>query len=156
MADHNVRRDFGPLTQSSYRAAVAGIINGIKGELGKSDQDIADRIGCSATTVNNAGNQRGNLDAVTLLRIGEEFGLSRLGPVMGLIGGKAAPEQAICTSDDQLPVGAARGQLFLAKALSDRRIDDDEVFEGAADIEAAYEVFGALKWRLDGLRTRRA
>jgi len=144
------------LHQTSYRAAVASMINAIKSEQGESDQDVADRLGTSATTINNASNKRGDLGAVTLLRIGKEYGLHRLGPVMALIGGKAASIEAVCTSDAHLPVGAARGQLFLAKAMSDQRIDDDEIIEGGGDIEAAYETFGHLKWRLDGARARRA
>jgi hypothetical protein len=144
------------LHQTSYRAAVAGIINAIKAETGESDQDVADRLGTSATTINNASNKRGDLNPVTMLKIGKEYGLHRLGPVMGLIGGKATPIEAVCTSDAHLPVGAARGQMFLAKALSDQRIDDDEICDGGSDIEAAYETFGHLKWRLDGVRARRA
>jgi transcriptional regulator with XRE-family HTH domain len=144
------------LHQTSYRAAVASMINAIKTDHGESDQDVADRLGTSATTINNASNKRGDLSAVTLLRVGKEYGLHRLGSVMGLIGGKATPVEAVCTSDLHLPVGAARGQLFLAKALGDQRIDDNEIFEGGADIEAAYETFGTLKWRLDGVRARRA
>ncbi len=144
------------LHQTSYRNAVAAIINALKAECGESDQDIADRLGTSATTINNASNKRGDLNAVTLLRIGKEYGLHRLGPVMGLIGGKAAPVDAICTSDADLPIGAARGQLFLAKALGDQRIDDDEILLGGEDIEADYQTFGNLKWRLDGVRARRA
>lgn len=144
------------LHQTSYRGAVAGIINAIKSEFDESDQDVADRLGTSATTINNASNKRGDLNAVTLLRIGKEYGLHRLGPVMGLIGGKATPVEAVCTSDAHLPVGAARGQLFLAKALSDQVITDGEILEGAEDIEAAYQTFGNLKWRLDGARARKA
>ena len=156
MPDPKVLADCPALTQSSYRSAVAAIVNSLKAEFRESDQDMADRLGCSKATINNASNQRGNLDGVTLLRIGREYGLTRLGPVMHLIGGKSVPMQATCTTDDHLPIGAARGTLFLAKALSDQRIDDDEILEGASDIEAAYETFGILKWRLDGIRQRRA
>jgi len=144
-----------PLHHNSYRACVAAILNAIKAEFGESDQDVADRLGCSSTTVNNACNKRGNLDPVTLLKIGKEYGLHRIDPVLGLIGGKMAARNAVCTSDEHLPVGAARGQLFLARALADQVIDDDEVLEGAADIEAAHQTFGVLQWRLDGLRLRR-
>ena len=144
------------LHQSSYRAAVASILNAIKADYGESDQDVAERIHASSATVNNACNKKGDLNAVTLLRIGREYGLNRLGPVMDLIGGKLAPREAVCTSDNHLPVGAARGQLFLAKAMQDERIDDHELIEGAADIEAAHETFGNLKWRLDAARRKRA
>jgi hypothetical protein len=156
-ADRNtVLSNHAALHQTSYRSAVAGIINALKSEFGESDQDVADRLGTSATTINNASNKRGDLNPVTMLRIGKEYGLHRLGPVMGLIGGKATPVEAVCTSDAHLPVGAARGQMFLAKALSDQRIDDDEICDGGEDIEAAYQTFGHLKWRLDAARSRRA
>lgn len=151
----NVLSASAALHQTSYRAAVAAIINAIKTEYGESDEDVADRLGTSKATVNNASNKRGDLNAVTLLRIGKEYGLHRLGPVMGLIGGKVAPVEAICTSDQDLPVGAARGQLFLATAMADRVICDAEIMEGGEDIEAAYLAFGSLKWRLDGLRRKR-
>ncbi|WP_157222658.1 hypothetical protein [Novosphingobium sp. AP12] len=127
----------------------------MKSEFGESDQDMAERLGTSSGTINNASNKRGDLNAVTLLRIGKEYGLHRLGPVLGLVGGKAAPVEAVCTSDLDLPVHAARGQLFLAVALADRDISEAELLEGADDIEAAYVAFGHLKWRLDGARRRR-
>ena len=156
MPDAHVLSDHPPLHHNSYRASVAAVLNALKAEFGESDQDVADRLGCSATTVNNACNKRGNLDPVTLLKIGKEYGVQRLDTVMGLIGGKLAGQDAFCTSDERLPVGAARGQLFLAEALADKRIDDHEILAGAADIELAYETFGNLKWRLDGLRRERA
>ena len=152
---NSVRIVSAALHQNSYRSAVAAVINGIKADLGESDQDVADRLGTSATTINPASTKRGARNAVTLLRIGKEYGLHRLGPVMGLIGGKAAPIEAVCTSDTQLPVGAARGQLFLAKALADEVISDDELVDGAEDIEAAYQTFGVLTWRVDSVRVRR-
>ncbi|WP_285020259.1 hypothetical protein [Novosphingobium sp. fls2-241-R2A-195] len=143
------------LHHNSYRAAVAAIINAIKTEFGESDEDVADRLGTSKATINNASNKRGDLNAVTLLRIGREYGLHRLGPVAGLIGGKVAELSAVCSSDLDLPVGAARGQLFLATALADNAISDAEVLDGGECIEAAYKSFAQLKWRLDGLRTKR-
>lgn len=143
------------LHQTNYRNAVAGIINGLKAEFGESDLDMAERLGVSKATINNASNKNADLNAVTLLRIGREYGLHRLGPVMGLIGGKVAAVDAVCTSDLNLPVGAARGQLFLATALADNAICDAEILDGAECIEAAYKTFAQLKWRLDGLRLKR-
>lgn len=158
MAEHvnNVLSNPGPITQSSYRAVVASIVNAIKAETGDSDQDMADKLGCSAATVNNASNKRGDLSPVTMLRIGQVYGLNRLQPIAAMIGGKLAPHDAVCTTDADMSIGAARGQLFLAQALADKRIDDSEILEGGEDIEAAYEAFSVLKWRLDSARARRA
>jgi hypothetical protein len=155
VADNTVLRDFGPLDQSSYRAAVAAVVNGLKADKGLSDAELARELGCSSTTVNNASNKRGNLDAVTLLAIGDQYGVHRLDPVLGLVAGKAAPCGAQGVLDAQLPIAVARGQLWLALAMSDQLITDDEILAGASDITAGYEAFAALKSRLDELRTGR-
>lgn len=156
MRDNNVLTNTAPITQSSYRRIVASIVNAIKADHHESDLDVADRLGVSAATVNNASNQRGDLSPVTMLKLGQTYGLSRLQPIANMLGAKLSPMEAICTTDADLPIGAARGQLFLARALSDQRIDDNEIIAGAADIEAACEVFSTLKWRLDSARARRA
>lgn len=155
VADNKVLRDFGPLDQHTYRSAVAAVVNGIKADHDLSDKELAKALGCSSTTVNNASNKRGNLDAVTLLAIGEKYGLHRLDPVLNLIEGKASPRETITAGDEQLPVAVARGQLWLLRALSDQVIDDDEILEGAEDICAGYEAFAQLKARLDAIRTGR-
>lgn len=152
---NNVLRDCPRLTQNSYRAAVAGIVNAIKSDFNESDKDVADELGVSPATINNASNKVGDLNAVTLLRIGQRYGLGRLGPVIALIGATVAAADGGSTEDDQLPVCAARGQLFLAEALADKVIDDAEILAGAEAIESAFEAFGQLKWRLDGLRARK-
>lgn len=149
---NNVLRRTEPLTQSSMLAAVSSIISGIKADTGETDQDMADRLGCSAGTIGNAGNRKAALSMLTVMKIGEVYGLHRLAPLFHLIGGKLAPEDAVCTSDHDLPIGAARGQMFLAKALADQVISDGEIAEGAGDIEAAGQVYDGLRYRLNGLR----
>jgi hypothetical protein len=156
VADNNVLSDGRALSQNSYRSAVAAVINAIKLARHASDQDMADALDVSATTINNASNRRGNLDAVTLLRIGARYGIDRLSPVLALIGAKAAAMEAGGLGPlHDLSVGAARGQLFLAKALADATITDRELLEGGAEIEAAYSAFARLQYRLDALRTER-
>ncbi|WP_257541074.1 hypothetical protein [Sphingobium sp. CFD-1] len=140
------------LTQSSMLAAVSSIIVGAQADTGDTDQDMADKLGCSAGTVANARNRKAAMNMLTVMKIGEVYGLDRLAPLMHLIGGKLAPEAAVCTSDRDLPIGAARGQMFLAEALADNRIDDSELASGAEDIEAAGQVFDALRYRLNVLR----
>jgi hypothetical protein len=133
-------------------AAVSSIIVGIQAESNDTDQDMADKLGCSAGTIANARNRKAAMNMLTVMKLGEVYGLSRLAPLMHIIGGKIAPEQAICTSDHDLPIGAARGQMFLARALADQHISDTEVAEGAEDIEAAGQTFDALRYRLNNLR----
>lgn len=140
------------LTQSSMLSAVSSIIAGIQAETQQTDQDMADSLGCSAGTVANARNRKAAMGMFTVMKIGEVYGLDRLAPLMHLIGGKVAPEAAVCTSDHDLPIGAARGQMFLARALADQVISDAELADGAADIEAAGQTFDALRYRLNSLR----
>src|SRR5437868_3398418 len=75
--DNTVLGGCRPITQSSYRRVVASIVNAIKAEHHESDQDVADRLGVSAATVNNASNQRGDLSPVTMLNLGRVYGLHR-------------------------------------------------------------------------------
>lgn len=141
------------LTQNSMQAAISSIISGIQADTLETDQDTADRLGVSAGTIANARNRKAALSMLTTMKIGEVYGLERLAPLFHLIGGKLAPEAAICTSDHDLPIGAARGQMFLAMALSDQIISDKEICEGAGDIEAAGQVYDGLRYRLNGLRS---
>lgn len=150
----NVLQPTRPLTQTSMREAISGIIRAIQLETHESDQDMADRLGVSSGTVGNARNGKGDLNSLTLLKVGAVYGVSRLDPVMHLICGKAVPSDAVCTSDRELPIAAAEGQLFLAKAMADDRISDDEVIEGASAIDNCGQAFDALRWRLAGLRSK--
>lgn len=145
------------LTQSSYRAAVAGIVRSIQNRHSESDQDTADRLGVSAATVGNARNEKGDLSAITLLRIGKEYGLDAISPSLHLIGSRAVPEGARCTTDAAMPIPVAKAQVFLCEALADNgRVDDSEIVaEGAPEaIEQAGQVFDTLRWRLNSLRAK--
>lgn len=150
-------RDTVSLTQSSYRTAVAGIIRSLQARYGESDQDMADRLGCSSGTVCNARNEKGDLSAVTLLRVGKEYGLEAISPALHLVGGKATPLEAMCTSDPHMPVPVSKSLAFLSAALADNgRIDDNELIEPGAPeaIEQSGQVFDTLRWRLNGLRVK--
>lgn len=142
-----------PLTQSSMREAIAGIIRSIQQADRETDQDTADRLGCSAGTVANARNCNADLNMLTLLKIGSVYGVHHLNPLAHLAGGKMATAEAVCSSDREMPMHVAEAQLFMARALSnDDEIDDSEVIDGADAIEAAGQVFDALRYRLNGLR----
>lgn len=152
---NNVLGNSATLTQSSYRNVVAGIIRCIQARHSESDQDTADRLGCSAATIGNARNEKGDLSAITLLRIGKEYGLDAISPALHLIGGKAAPCGAVCSSDREMPLHVAEAQVFLVRALSDNNtIDDDEIEQNPSAIEKGGQVFDTLRWRLNSLRAK--
>jgi len=77
---------FGPPRQKSYRMAVADVLRAVKREHGLSMVELADRLGCSDQTIRNAMDEDGHdcLSAVTMLRIGFEFGEDALEPVFAL------------------------------------------------------------------------
>jgi transcriptional regulator with XRE-family HTH domain len=75
---------FGSPTRAAYRAAVAQIIRDAKARNGLSNERLAERLRCSESTIFNAENENGNLDAVTLLTIAFEFGEETIAPVRNL------------------------------------------------------------------------
>jgi transcriptional regulator with XRE-family HTH domain len=75
---------FGSPTRMAYRAAVAQIIRDAKACNGLSNERLAERLRCSESTIFNAENENGNLDAVTLLTIAFEFGEEAIAPVRNL------------------------------------------------------------------------
>ena len=74
----------GAPTRGAYRAAVAAIIRDLKAVHGLSNERLAERLRCSESTIFNAENENGNLDAVTLLTIAFEFGEAAIDPVRQL------------------------------------------------------------------------
>lgn len=75
---------FGSPTRAAYRSAIAAIIRDVKAIHGLSNERLAERLRCSESTVFNAENENGNLDAVTLLTIAFEFGEQSIDPVRQL------------------------------------------------------------------------
>jgi transcriptional regulator with XRE-family HTH domain len=84
---------FKPVRDKDYQNAVSRIILEIRAEYGyKSAEALADRVGCSKSTILNGENGTGNLDAVTLLNLALfHGGEARLKRVMALINGCPPP-----------------------------------------------------------------
>jgi transcriptional regulator with XRE-family HTH domain len=80
---------FKPVRDCDYQAAVSRVILEIRAEYGyKSAEALADKVGCSKSTILNGENGTGNLDAVTLLNLAMfHGGEARLKRVIGLING---------------------------------------------------------------------
>ena len=86
---------FGPPRQKSYKLAVADALRAVKRQHDLSLVELAERLGCSDQTIRNAMDEDGAdcLSAVTMLRLGYEFGEEALEPVFSLAR-KAALEPA--------------------------------------------------------------
>lgn len=74
---------------ADYREAVAQIVREIKAERQWDNEQLAEKLGCSKTTVANAENKRTNLDAVTMLNLGAiGGGQRRIARIIALINGR--------------------------------------------------------------------
>lgn len=81
------------IASKDYRAKVSQIILEIRAEYGLTQEDLAEKIGVSETTISNAERQLGNLDAVAMLNLGVKFGgARRLAPIIALVNGNPEPE----------------------------------------------------------------
>lgn len=75
---------FGKPSRRSYRAAIKEIILDIKARKSLSDLELADLLGCSKDTIENAQDEACSLDVVTLLNIAYAFGEDAIAPVRSL------------------------------------------------------------------------
>jgi len=78
-------------TQKSLRAAIASIIREIQAQTRETDQDTADKLGCSVGTIRNARNETADLNAATIARIGAIYGGEHLDPYSALYGARNVP-----------------------------------------------------------------
>lgn len=92
------------ISTQAYREAVEEILRQIRRASGLSDARLADRLGCSASTVRNARSGHTSLDPALLLRIEQEFGPGAIDPFLALANSRAVP----------LPQGGQLGDPALA------------------------------------------
>lgn len=85
----NVLLPFATPTQKSLRGAVATIIRDIQRDFRETDQETADNLGISDGTVRNARNEKTDLNAVTIARIGHRYGAHYVDPYHRLYGARA-------------------------------------------------------------------
>lgn len=67
-----------------WRAAVAQVIRQVKASHRLTTVELADIIGCDASTVENAEAERNELRGATVARIGFEFGEEAIEPIRSL------------------------------------------------------------------------
>lgn len=103
-------------TEADYRDAIHEIMCAIG--VGLTDQELADRLGCSDKTVRNARNKSGSLSPVTLAHIGHEFGPEALQPFADLFDGIMVHASGDSGDLDDI---LEEGSGFVAKILHFRR-----------------------------------
>ena len=104
MADHSVLRVNGVEEQTSYRNAVAEIINRILAENSKPGASytlvqIAEAIDVSLGTISNAANKKADLSPTYLQRLGKRYGPHSLDPYLALYGARGVPLEARAERD---------------------------------------------------------
>lgn len=138
------------LSNNGYREAVALIVRRIQKDQGLSDNQLAERIGCSAGTIKNARNEASNLDAVTLANIERAFGPGAIDPYLALAGVRAVP------LTPPVPVERLHPTLAIVEALhriietqmpdseGGSRITSHELLTILTELREARGVFDAL------------
>ena len=104
---------------STYRAAVQAIMETVQRQYRLNDTELADRIGCSASTVRNAKRGNSNLDGVTLAGMEHRFGPGTVDPFLALGGSRATPlPDALPEIDPVLDIVQALHRLIEAQHSS--------------------------------------
>lgn len=88
-------------TTKSYRSAVKQIVLNLQAQHGLNDAELAEHLGCSASTIKNARTESNNLDGVTLANVEYEFGPGAVDPFLALSGARSVPNSGkVATSGD--------------------------------------------------------
>ena len=151
MQRNNVLLPLSMPTQSSLRRAVAGIIRSVQLDHTLTDEEMADEIGCSAGTIGNARNEKSDLNAATLARIGHRYGVERLDPYAALYGARNVPIQA--EDADALPsLAGAVHRLAVAQSPTSPggpTLIHTELLDMLPDLRAAQVAINALICRAE-------
>lgn len=139
-------------TTKSYREAIKKIVLGVQARHNLNDPELAERLGCSSGTVENARKEVGNLNGVTLANIEYEFGPAAIDPFLALGGSRGVPITEAQEDDGTAPVllSAVLHRLLAAQAPDSpggRRILREEVaphlallIEGRSKLDALIEL----------------
>jgi transcriptional regulator with XRE-family HTH domain len=126
-------------TDSSYQAAVKSIIEAVS--VGHTDAELAQKLSCSAGTISNARNKKGNLCGVTLATIAHEFGPEALEPFAALFDCILIPRQSQAAND----LATIASLSHVAGDWLDRLRDGHRCHQDTAALaEALRPLLGAL------------
>lgn len=148
----------GLLTESLFKTLVSNAVRKVQlqGEL--TDQDMADKLACSAATIGNARNMTGKLQGHTLLNLLEidEYALEGL---LNYFGRRTVPVEAKCDTDELVSTAGAVHRLAAVKCPTSpggSEITDGECLQIEPELDAALSALSALKVRCESIRRERA
>jgi hypothetical protein len=148
----------GLLTESLFKTLVSCAVRKVQLRHDLTDQDLADKIACSAATIGNARNQSGKLQGHTLLNLLELDPLALEG-LLNFYGRRSVPIEAKCDTDELVSTSGAVHKLAAVKSPTSHggaQITDEECLEIEPEIDAAIEALCALKSRAESIRRKRA
>lgn len=132
-------------TQKQLRAAVAAIIRDIQHRHGESDQCTADRVGISVGTIRNARDEKTDLNALSIAKIGAIYGADAVAPYNALYGATA---HGVAASDAAPLTEMADALAALMRAGGPKaRLDALPTLRAALDAMGAY-VVTLERWKI--------
>ncbi len=146
------------ITERLWQAFASAAVGRVQLAGGMTDQELADNIGCSAGTVGNARNMKGELQGRTfanLMRV-DPFAMEA---VLNHFGRRSVPIEAKCDTDELVSTTAAVASIARVKSPTSPGkgdITDGECLSIESDIDAALEALSALKQRAVQIRAARA
>ncbi|WP_298165062.1 hypothetical protein [Novosphingobium sp.] len=132
-------------TQKQLRAAVAAIIRDIQHRHAESDQCTADRVGISVGTIRNARDEKTDLNALSIAKIGAIYGADAVAPYNALYGATA---HGVASSDAAPLTEMADALAALMRAGGPKaRLDALPTLRAALDAMGAY-VVTLERWKI--------
>ena len=132
-------------TQKELRAAVGNILRHVQHRYGETDQCTADRLGVSIGTVRNARDEKTDLNALTIAKIGAIYGADAVAPYNALYGATAHGVAA----QDAAPLSLiADAMAALCSADSPKaRLDALPALKDASEALAGY-IVTLERWKI--------
>lgn len=146
------------LTERLWQNFASAAVRKVQSSHDLTDQELADNIGCSAATIGNARNMKGELHGrifANLMRV-DPFALDA---VLHHYGRRSVPIEARCNTDELVSTSAAVASIALVKSPDSHggvNVTDVECLEIEHSVDAALEALSALKQRAVSIRAARA
>ena len=146
------------LTQSLAKSLISQAVAGTQHKHSLTDQDMADILGCSAGTVQNARNQSGQMQVHTLFEI-LSVNETALDSFLNHYGRRSVPIEAKCDTDAMMTTSGAVHSLAVVQSPQSEGgtvVTDRECLQIEPEIDAAIEALSSLKQRCHDIRAGRA
>lgn len=144
------------LTQSLAKTLISQAVTGTQHRLAYTDQDMADILGCSAGTVQNARNQSGQMQVHTLFELLSVNEMA-LDGFLNFYNRRSVPIAAKCDTDAMMTTTGAVHSLAVVQSPQSEggaQVTDRECLQIEPEIDAAIEALSALKQRCHTIRER--